>query len=936
MNIKTHILTFFLVCLLSFSLKAQQPEDVTIDVCAQTRLHTFDTTRSIITISWSAFNTTPITLRYRFKDKTATNWGVWNNLATTATSFIDTIPTGTEREYQVDADTSGALFDYRKVGNILAGHKVPAEVLTGRLLLLVDSAYIGVLDSALEVFKISLWLDGYLPEVEYIDNATNPPYVRSVITASNNLTGVPDLYGVLLIGHIPVPYTGDFDGTGFGFFPPDGHTAASPPSHEGAWSTDYYYGDLDGIWTDATVTNTLGARVENNNSPGDGKFDQTTRPSNVELPVGRIDFNDLPTFTESDTTLMLRYLAKDVKYRSGKTNYIGRVLQDDQLGLATGEPFGSTSFQLSNPIWGDSVSKLDWNTTLQTQNYQWANGFGFGAYNNCAGVVSSPNFASNTYLTTFTTLFGSYFGDFDSRNNLMRSALGSEGEILTCAWNGRPKWYFHQMGTGNPIGLSVMNTQNNYNGAQYIYEDALYGAGLIHNTFLGDISLKLYPFEEVENFTLTQDSCDNRFVLNWNQHQDSNIVGYLVQRSDSLLVDFDTSFMVNDTIYIDSMPNVGMNYYVVKAMKSVTNCSGMHYEFSHGNLDSIERLLPDAFAGNDTSACFGELVNIGTNHSYHSNNTFSWVPADIITDTSLQQTTAQAIGTSSRNAILSVIDTISGCIVKDTAIITTIALPLDTIVTPFNANACGDSIFGIRSNLTTNHTYSWIFQSATNPTATGVGPHDVSWNLTGSYTLRLSIENTTTGCINNDSFFHSVACVLPQDLIYFNYNYQENCKQLKVEFATTNEYSLDGYFIVLKKNGEEIKRVFKSAQSFSPTQINRYSISIDDIHMLNPDEVVLESKDINSSALIIASKAVLPSNCKKRYSIMPNPSKSYSGEVTIAGLEGNETIKVYSQLGVLLYTSVNGRDRTMSIKTKWESGTYLIRVNEETFKLVLH
>jgi hypothetical protein len=930
------ILSVIALTSLSTSLCAQQPEDVTIDVCAQSRLHTFDTTRSIITVSWSSFNTTPLTLRYRFKNKTANAWGAWSNLLTSATSFIDTIPTGNEREYQVEADTSGTLFDYRKYGNVLAGHKVPAEILHGRLLLLVDSAYVGVLDSALEVFKISLWLDGYLPEVDYVDNASNPPYVRSLINTSNNLTGVPDLYGVLLIGHIPVPYSGDFDGGGFGYFPPDGHTTtSSPPSHEGAWSTDYYYGDLNGTWTDLTVNNTLGARAENNNTIGDGKFDQTIRPSNVELPVGRIDFNDLPVFTESDTTLMLRYLAKDVTYRSGNTNYIGRVLQDDQLGLFTGEPFGSMSFQLANPIWGDSVAKLDWNTTLQTINYQWAQGIGFGAYNNCVGVVSSANFAANTYRTTFTTLFGSYFGDFDSRNNLMRSALASEGEILTCAWSGRPKWYFHQMGTGNPIGLSTMNTQNNWNGAQYIYPDGLYGGGLIHNTFLGDISLKLDPYEEVSNFVIRQDSCFNRFILSWDQHQDSNIVSYLVQKSDSLLVEFDTSFVVNTTTYIDSTPNVGMNYYVVKAMKSITNCSGMHYEFSHGNLDSIEQEIPEAFAGTDTSACFGELVNIGTNYNYDEDYIFSWEQGDIVTDTSLQMTTALTIGTGVRQVILNVIDTNSGCISKDTAEITTIDLPSDTIITPFTSNACGDSIT-LSSNQTTGHSYNWVITSATPAAATGAGPHDVSWAVTGNYMLRLQVENTSNGCIRNDSVLHAVACVLPQELISLDYTYNNSCKDLEINFVTTNEYNLEVYEVVLMKNGIEVSRKVLTPKSFSPAQVNRYTLLFSNISDLNPDEIVLVSKDINASATMIDRKTILPSNCPKKYAIMPNPSEAISGSIRIEGLIANEQIEIYNQLGLMVYAKKNDRQRSMVISTKWESGTYLVRINQETFKLILH
>lgn len=917
-------------------LAGQRPEDVTIDVCASTSFVSTDSTRSAIQVSWSSFSTTPLLLRYRYKAKTSNSWSSWVNLTSTDTSFNDTITTGTEREYQVQADTSSLTNNYLHYGNILAGHAVPVNEELGRILILVDSAYIGVLDSALEAFKWSLWLDGYLPEIDYIDNSTNPPYVKSVISTSYNLTGVSSLYGVLLLGHIPVPYSGDFTGSGLGYFPPDGHTTTSaPPSHEGAWSTDFYYGDLNGSWTDNTVTNTAGARMENNNTTGDGKFDQTLRPSNVEIPVGRVDFNDLSGFTESDTTLMLRYLAKDVAYRSGQTSYVGRVLQDDHLQLLTGEPFGGASFQLSNPIWGDSVAKLDWNTTLQTENYQWSQGFGFGAYNNCVNVVSSANFATNTYRTTFTTLFGSYFGDFDSENNLMRSALASRGEILTCAWGGRPKWYFHQMATGNPIGLSVMNSQNNRNGSQFIYPDGLYGAGLIHTTFQGDISLKLYPYEQVNNLSIRQDSCNQSFVLSWGAHQDSNITGYLIQRTDTLFSPFDTSFQVTDTSFTDHSPASGMNYYVVHAIKSITNCSGMHYEMSYGILDSIEYRLPVAYAGNDTSACFNSLVNIGSNYTYGDDDVFNWTPTSNILESSAPITTIQLRGSGSSDLVLSVTDTLSGCVALDTAVVSTLALPSDSINRLYTSNSCGDTI-SLRSNSTAGHAYNWSFTSWTPATESGAGPHEVYWNATGNYNLLLVVQDSLTGCVRNDSITHPVACVLPQELLTFNYDYSDNCKSLIIDFTTTNEYDVLGYKIVLRKSGRVLYNTVLSAASFSPSQINRYSHSVALQKISEADEVLLIAQDANGISSIIGRASISVNPCSQPIQIIPNPAKAKAGQLMVKGLEANEHVIIYNSLGIKVYETINGRNSQMEIPIQWEPGTYLVSVNGVVFKWILH
>ena len=56
-----------------------------------------------------------------------------------------------------------------------------------------------------------------------------------------------DLESVFLLGHVPVPYSGQIN--------PDGHS-----NHVGAWAADVYYGELDGNWTDVTVNNTSASR----------------------------------------------------------------------------------------------------------------------------------------------------------------------------------------------------------------------------------------------------------------------------------------------------------------------------------------------------------------------------------------------------------------------------------------------------------------------------------------------------------------------------------------------------------------------------------------------------------------------------------------------------------------------------------------------------
>ena len=59
---------------------------------------------------------------------------------------------------------------------------------------------------------------------------------------------------LFLIGHIPIPYSGNITA--------DGHY-----DHKGAWPADLYYGELDGEWTDVSVYNTIASRPQNHNIP---------------------------------------------------------------------------------------------------------------------------------------------------------------------------------------------------------------------------------------------------------------------------------------------------------------------------------------------------------------------------------------------------------------------------------------------------------------------------------------------------------------------------------------------------------------------------------------------------------------------------------------------------------------------------------------------
>ena len=101
---------------------------------------------------------------------------------------------------------------------------------------------------------------------------------------------------VYIIGHVPVPYSGYFSSTGTRP-PPDGHVEGSG-NHTGAWPADVFYADFEGIWEDILVKCTTGSQYRHHNIGGDGKFDPSELPGKASVDLGRVDFYEMPAFTE--------------------------------------------------------------------------------------------------------------------------------------------------------------------------------------------------------------------------------------------------------------------------------------------------------------------------------------------------------------------------------------------------------------------------------------------------------------------------------------------------------------------------------------------------------------------------------------------------------------------------------------------------------------
>jgi len=512
-----------------------------------------------ITISWPAgANATNYSVAK--KSLGATSWSSLGS--TTGTSYSDSsVSVGAAYEYRVIKSTNAGYTGY---GYIYVGIDAPLVEDRGKLVLLVDSSISGSLSSELTRLQQDLAGDGWTVLRHDVSRTASVPSIKSTIKSDYNGGNVK---AVFLFGHIPVPYSG---GTAW-----DGHV----PDHQGAWASDTYYGDMDGNWTDSSVNLPSGQFYpENVNVPGDGKFDQSTIPSDVDMAVGRVDLSNLPVFSgKSETDLLRNYLNKDHNFRTKQMTFPERAIVTDNFGTFGGEAFAASGFMTCGALFGaNNVSQINADSympTLTSGGYLFSYGTGPGTIDTCAGVGSASDFATKNPQTVFTMYFGSWFGDFDKQNNFLRSALGSAYTLTSC-WSGRPYWYFHPMAMGETVGNCARISQNN-SGTYYTNSMGTRGT---HMSLMGDPTLRMHAVMPPSNV-----SVNGSGVVTWSASSDS-IVGYHVYRSTSASGPFTriTSSMVSGTSFTDTGASSGSYTYMVRAIKLQSTSAGTYYNPSQG------------------------------------------------------------------------------------------------------------------------------------------------------------------------------------------------------------------------------------------------------------------------------------------------------------------------------------------------------------------
>lgn len=528
-----------------------------------------------ITLNWSLENN-GIYFVYKKMKEDKFFGSSFETLPANATTYTDSsVEVGKSYEYYIKRNGSPPAYGY-----INAGIKVEPEEngtgVKGKLMLLIDSTHLSALQTEIERLVADLEGEGWTVLSKTVSPDTSVVYVKSLVTDEYASSG-DDLKAIYLLGHIPVPYSGNLA--------PDAH-----PDHVGAWPTDAFYADMDGVWTDVSINNVSANDPRNRNIPGDGKYDHSIIPSDVELQVGRVDFYNMPAFADSETELLRKYLNKNHAFRTAQIKVTHRAIIDDNFGGFNNEAFAASGWKAFTTFFGpDSITfansgtTADYRTNLNTASYLWSYGCGGGSYTSCSGIGNTSQIAGDSLQSVFTLLFGSYFGDWDKANNFLRAPL-AQGLTLTNAWSGRPHWYLHHMALGDNIGYdqNLMVNSNAY--FQH------YAARGVHIALMGDPTLRMYAVEPPSNFQLTENN--NKVDLSWTASPD-NVLGYYVFRKDSVngLYHKVSQSMVNGTNFTDAeFDRNGKYYYSVRAVKLEESASGTFYNLSTGVIGEIETI----------------------------------------------------------------------------------------------------------------------------------------------------------------------------------------------------------------------------------------------------------------------------------------------------------------------------------------------------------
>ncbi|MFN0069475.1 MAG: hypothetical protein ACKVYV_17795 [Limisphaerales bacterium] len=385
----------------------------------------------------------------------------------------------------------GEVWQYRVVTNrhryqfqdLRAGLRAPAIEDRGAILLLVDETLARGLRAELGAWERDVFADGWRVlrrEAPRHDDArweANPEKIARVkamvLEAWQATAG--RLRAVFLVGHVAVPYAG--------FQAEDSHTGRGD-NHFGAWPSDVYYGDMDGVWTDresqpAYILMPV-THPETRNVPGDGKWDTAfvaTAPdgnTRLEASVARADFAKLPgvyaATRRNELELTRAWFNKVRRWRAGLLRAEARLVAEGFFQGGSDLSIWHNAGRLGPRLFGDDPAAVVRGDLFAATG---ANSFLFGLQS-AAGASSRIRNGGPNQLTAaqiaaldpppavaFTVLLGSWFGDYNlGEDNVLRAMLATRDHGLATVWTRFTLYQFDVLALGGTLGDAMLRTAN--------------------------------------------------------------------------------------------------------------------------------------------------------------------------------------------------------------------------------------------------------------------------------------------------------------------------------------------------------------------------------------------------------------------------------------------------------------------------------------------
>ncbi len=526
----------------------------------------------------------------RSESGSANNTNNWVTLAEGLTGW----------DYRDTTAQPGVRYEYRLVRRspwvpflggyprLYASIDAPPVERRGHVVLLVDQTLAGGLKTELKQLLDDLAGDGWQVirhdvarhnDADWLAN-TNPIARIRQMVASDFATAPQDDWSLYILGHVATPYSG--------FVNPDGHLYRP-------WPTDSYYADVStpGKWTDTRNNVRPGST---SNLPGDGKWDQNEVPSPLKFAFGRVEFSHLNALSTappsgikavSELELTRLYLVKTHRYRIGQLPFANRVLMNG--GFYSGNRVNNPWYPLNSYAYITGIMNASrWfgreSQTMQQADFFKANtpallGIRTG-FASPSSIDAGPKQTSSEMLAdparqppvAFAMLDGSYLGQWDFENSLMRTFLATGNGGLGIVWARAMTLPLESLAMGEPIGGGMRRFLNNTNFFR--------PGGSVVPELLGDPTLRLQITPPVKK--LTSSKSRGRVRLEWSAASEPD-TRYYVYRSGGLSEPFERiAGPIDETKFADEQPVRDRNLYAVRAARRVVTGSGSFTNLSTG------------------------------------------------------------------------------------------------------------------------------------------------------------------------------------------------------------------------------------------------------------------------------------------------------------------------------------------------------------------